>query len=358
MRDRAKRDRTKKSKGKKALKVFGITLLIIILLVAGIALGGYLYLKMTVGKVNYDDSIDRTTIEINEGVKEKLKGYRVIALFGVDSRSGKIETNTRTDCIILAIINENTKKVKLVSVYRDTFLKLTGRDLDKITHAYAYGGPKLSMDSLNTNLDLNITEYATVNFNSLIDIVDAIDGITITIEDDEVKYLNMYVQDMHDEIKTPLKKISGAGTQNLCGVQALAYSRIRYTSGGDYERNERMRTVLMAIVEKAKGMGIGSLNNLANKILPKVYTNISADEIISLLPQIATYSFSDSIGWPFETKGDSSVPGRGNTWYGIPVTLESNVKRLHEEVLEQTNYEVSDTVKGISDSIVNKTGYK
>lgn len=142
--------------------------------------------------------------------------------------------------------------------------------------------------------------------------------------------------------------------QTLDGVQAVAYSRIRYTTGGDYKRTERMRTVLMAIADKAKTMSVSQLNNLANVILPKVYTNIKSDELLSLLPQAATYSFSDSIGWPYETKG-ATISG---VWYGVPVTLEDNVKRLHKEVYGQSDYVVSDKVKTISNSIIKKTGYK
>ena len=137
-------------------------------------------------------------------------------------------------------------------------------------------------------------------------------------------------------------------------MQALAYARVRYTAGGDYKRTERMRDVLMAIVEKAKKLGVSELNKLAKTVLPKVYTNISPDDIISLIPQIATYSFSDSMGWPYETKGDTI----NGVWYGVPINLAENVKKLHKEVLGQENYEISEKVKSISESIIKKTGYK
>ena len=350
----------RKSRGAvKALKIIGIIILILVLLAAGVGIGGYIYLKNTFGKMQYQE-INKDEIEINEGVKETLKGYRMIALFGVDSRANELEKGTRSDCIILAIIDQKTKKVNLVSVYRDTFLKISGRELDKTNHAYAFGGAQLALSTLNTNLDLNMTEFVTVNFDSLVDIVDAVDGIDMTITNAELtvgKY-NDYVQKTAKIVGKSTPSISSAGKHTLNGIQATAYARLRYTAGGDYRRTERMREVLMAIVEKAKKMSVSKLTRLANTILPEVYTNIKPDEIIGILPQLATYSFQDSIGWPFETKGSQSIPGRGKIWYGIPVTLESNVKRLHQEVLGQEDYEVSETVKTISNSIVNKSGYK
>ena len=358
---KAKKEKAKKSKNKVLtfLKIFAVVVLILTLLVGGIFLGGYLYIKGTLGTMQHVD-INEDEIEVNEGVDEALEGYRTIALFGVDSRESEIEKGTRSDCIMLAIIDQKTKAVKLVSIYRDTFLKISGKDLDKVNHAYAYGGPQLAISTLNTNLDLNITEFATVNFDSLVDIVDAVGGIKMEITNAEItagKY-NDYIDKTGAIVGKKSSHITKAGTYTLDGVQATAYSRLRYTSGGDYKRTERMRDVLMGIVEKAKKMSIGNLNSLAKKVLPEIYTNISPDEIIGLLPQVATYSVKESIGWPYETKGSQSIPGRGNTWYGIPVTLESNIKRLHKEVFEQDDYQVSNTLKTISNTIINKSGYK
>lgn len=189
-------ERPKKVKKKngflKFLKVLGIIFLIILVLLLGAGVGGYIYINSRLGAMNYVD-VKKEDIEINEGVENKLKGYRTIALFGVDSREDQMEKGTRSDCIILAVVDQNNKKVKLVSVYRDSYLQISGRSLDKVTHAYAYGGPALAMSTLNTNLDLNITEFATVNFDSLVDIVDAVGGIKIQIASEEVKYINDYI---------------------------------------------------------------------------------------------------------------------------------------------------------------------
>ena len=146
--------------------------------------------------------------------------------------------------------------------------------------------------------------------------------------------------------------LTKAGTYNLTGEQALAYARIRYAEGGDYKRTERMRDVLTAVLNKVKTFNISQLNQFVDEVLPKVYTNITAADVFSMLPSATSVKITDSIGWPYETKGITL-----DRWYGVPVTLESNVKRLHQEVFEETDYVPSDTVKEISKEIVSKTGY-
>ena len=138
--------------------------------------------------------------------------------------------------------------------------------------------------------------------------------------------------------------------QTLDGVQAVAYSRIRYTAGGDYKRTERMRDVLTAMLQKIKTKSIGEINNFLDVILPKVYTNIEANDIIALIPDMMNFKVTDSIGWPYETKGITL-----SAWYGVPVTLEENVTRLHEELFGEENYTPTATVQEISDSIIKKT---
>lgn len=347
----AKRTKKKKKMGK-GKKIALIILLIIVILVGVVAGVGFWYVNDKLGKMNYVD-IAEDQIEVTEGIDEKMNGYRTIAIFGVDSRSNELVKGTRSDCIILATIDEKEKTVKLTSVYRDTYLELTGRSLDKVTHAYAYGGPALSMSTLNTNLDLNIKEFVTVNFESVVDIVNAVGGINMDITSAEVKYINPYIDEVNKVTHNNASHITTAGKQNLNGVQALAYGRIRYTAGGDYKRTERMRDVMMAVMNKAKSMSVTKLNSLADTLLPKVYTNIKSGEIMGLIPQLAGYKVIDSTGWPYNTKG-ATING---VWYGPPITLESNVKELHEKVYGQAGYEVSSKVKEISNKIVNKTGY-
>ena len=198
----------------------------------------------------------------------------------------------------------------------------------------------------------NITEYVTVNFDAVIVAVNALGGVEINIDSEELKYINSYIDATSSSSGVSSTHITKTGTQTLDGVQAVAYSRIRYTSGGDYKRTERMRTVIEAMMKKAKTLSISKLNSFADTILPRISTNISAGEILALIPSIASFDIKESLGWPYETKGITL-----DRWYGVPVTLESNVKKLHQEAFKQEDYEVSETVKNISDQIINKTGY-
>lgn len=342
----------KNKKSRKGLKIFGIILLIIILIIAGVIAGGAWYVGDKFGKMQQVD-INEEDLDIDEKVEESLSGYRNIAIFGVDSRSSNLGKGNRSDCIIIASINNKTKEVKLASVYRDTYVQIEKYGLDKITHAYSYGEAPLALSTLNTNLDLNVKEFITVNFDSVAEAVDLLGGIKMTLTDAEVKYINGYIEEVANVTGKKSNKITSAGTYTLDGVQAVAYGRIRYTEGGDYKRTERMRDVIQAMLKKLQTKSIGEINNLLDKILPKVYTNITAGSILTEIPSIMNYKITQSIGWPYDTKGITL-----DRWYGVPVTLESNVQKLHRELFDEPDYTVSDTVKTISDKIASKTGYR
>ena len=324
-----------KKKGRK-LKAFGITVLVLLILLAIIVGGTFWFISSKLGKMQKVD-LDETDLNVSAEVAEKLSNYRNIAIFGIDSREDTYSRGNRSDCIIIASMNNETKEVKLVSVYRDTYVQIEGHGLDKITHAYSYGEAPLAIKTLNTNFDLNITEFVTVNFDAVKEIVDDIGGISMNITQEEVSHIS---------------GITKAGTYTLTGEQALAYARIRYATGGDYKRTERMRDVLTAVVDKVKTFSISELNQFIDKVLPKVYTNITASDVFSMIPSLTSIKITDSIGWPYDTKGITL-----DRWYGVPVTLESNVTRLHKEVFGESDYVPSDTVKQISAEIVEKTGY-
>ncbi len=340
--------RSERKKKNKALKIIGIILLVLIIIIAGIGVGGYSYIVNKLGKMQQVD------INVDElDVNKELSGYRNIALFGVDSRDSNLGKGNRSDCIIIASINQKTKDVRLLSVYRDTYVQIEGHGLDKITHAYSYGEAPLAIKTLNTNLDLNITEFVTVNFDLVAEAVDALGGIEITIEQSELQYINDYIKGTSESTGIKSSNVTKAGKQTLNGVQAVAYSRIRYTAGGDYKRTERMRDVLEAMLKKLKTKSIGEINSLMDKFLPKVYTNITAPSIIAMVPDLLKYNVKESVGWPYKTQGITL-----DRWYGVPVTLETNVKQLHQEIFEEQDYEVPEDIKEISNKIINKTGYR
>ena len=256
----------------KAIKIVTIIIVVILILIGIIAGIIYFYINNKLNKINKVD-VDLNNITINEEVKEKLTGYRNIALFGIDTRSDDYGLGNRSDCIIIASINNDTKEVKLTSVYRDSYLEIPNRGLDKVTHAYSFGGAELALSTLNSNLDLNMTEFITVNFDAVAEIVNSLGGVEIDITPEELGYLNSYTYSTAQSTGIASSTINEAGKHNLDGVQAVAYSRIRYTAGGDYKRTERMRTVLTAIVEKAKTKKISELNKLMDTLLPRIYTN-------------------------------------------------------------------------------------
>ena len=323
-------------KQRKGLKAFGITVLVLLIILAILIGGTYAFINSKLSKMQKVD-LNENDLNVSAQTEEKLADYRNIAIFGVDSRDDSYDKGNRSDCIIIASINNKTKEVKLISVYRDTYVQIEGHGLDKITHAYSYGEAPLAIKTLNSNLDLNIKEFATVNFDVVKETVDYIGGISMPITSEEV---------------SQIPGITKAGTYTLNGEQALAYSRIRHATGGDYKRTERMRNVLTATVNKVKSLNISKLNGFVDTILPKVYTNVTSSEIFSMMPSIANYKITDSIGWPYNTKGITM-----DRWYGIPITLESNVTQLHKEAFGETDYVPSDTIKDISNKIIEKTGY-
>ena len=344
----------KKKKMYKGLKIFLIILLVLVIFILGLGVAGYTFVNGKIGKMQ-KENIDTTAVGINEETKQELKGYRNIALLGIDSRADDYGLGNRSDCMMIASINQETNEIKLISVYRDTYVYVMEngtKRLDKITHAYSYGGAQNTLKSLNEAMDLNITEFVTVNFDAVIAAVDSLGGVYIDIDESEIKYVNDYIDATSESSGVKSSHITHSGRQKLDGVQAVSYTRVRYTTGGDYKRTERMRTVVEAMLSKAKTLNVGQLNSFADTILPKIRTNISTSEIWGLIPKLASFKVTESIGWPYDTKGITL-----DRWYGVPVTLQSNVERLHKEAFEQEDYEASDTVKEMSAAIVKKTGY-
>lgn len=245
--------------------------LIIIGIIIGvflISIGGvYIYGRHIYNKVEKVE-VDKDDIGITEEVEEKLSPYSNsiinIALFGIDSADA---TTGRSDSIIIATIDTNHKKLKLTSIMRDSYVNISGIGNDKINHAYAFGGAQLAIKTLNENFDLNIEDFVAVNFDSLPKIIDMIGGVTVDITNEEVSHIS---------------GINSAGTYNLTGAQALAYSRIRYATGGDYVRTERQRTILTKMFEKILNINAAQYSTLISQMLPMVQTSLDYSKILEL----------------------------------------------------------------------------
>ena len=253
----------KNSKIKRILKYSIFALLAIIILIGSL---GYLYIKNSLNKVEtIEVNAEPENIGINENIEEEFKEIRNIALLGVDSRNDDLVG--RSDSIMILTLDSVHNKIKLTSIMRDSYVNIDGYGMDKINHAYAYGGPELALKTLNENFDLNIKEIMVVNFSSLISIIDKIGGVTINITDEEVPHI---------------PGIISSGEHLLNGNQALAYSRIRYASGGDYKRTERQRTVINGIFNNLKNTQLTKYPDLINEFLPYVKTNISSNDLLKL----------------------------------------------------------------------------
>ncbi len=342
----------KKQSQNKRTKILLFILEIFILLIMVVVL--YSVLKVEkVGKV----TLPEEDIVINPEVKEKvetttMKGYRNIALFGVDSTTGALTKNTRSDTIMIASINQDTGECKLVSVYRDTYLNLSNDSYNKCNAAYAKGGPMQAINMLNMNLDMNITDFVTVGFAGLSDTIDALGGVMIDVDSAELQHINNYQICMAEDLKRSYTPVTDTGYQLLDGLQATAYCRIRYTAGDDFKRAERQREVLMAVADKAKSASPATLNNVANAIFDKdeIYTSLDLTEILELLGDISKYEIVAQGGFPEESmRATGTIGSKGSCV--VPVSLADNVQWLHEFLFADEEYTPSAAVLEYSDKV-------
>ena len=297
--------------------------------------------------------IDSENVTVNEGaVKE---GYTTVALFGGDSREGQLGAGTHADTIIIASIDNKTKEIRLVSIYRDTFLKQKDDKYNKANSAYFRGGPEEAISMLNENLDLDIEDYVTVDFKALVDTIDLMGGIEIDIQEEEVQYMNEFLQETADVAGTEANFIEHAGEQKLDGAQAVTYARIRSTAGGDYKRTERQRLVIEKIFEKAVKTKISTINKIIDKVFEQVSTSFSLKEALGLAAGVADYQLGETAGFPFEKQDDVRYKNCGSVV--VAQGLAENVQELHTFLYpNEEEKPVSDTVQQISDDIAYLTG--
>ena len=354
-----KQQRRKKQARRRRRRKILIFVELVILLVLGV--GVYAASKWDLLNVN---PIDRENVMMNEEVvgNKELKAYTNIALFGIDSRDESLGDGNRSDTIMVASINNKTKEIKMVSVYRDTYLLIPKEDstYDKANLGYFYGGPELAINELNRNLDLDITDYVSVNFSALIDTIDALGGIDIEITEKECFYINGYMTETAVITGKEKVELYESGLVHLNGMQATAFCRIRYVptvngTNDDYGRTERQRVVISKIAEKAKEADLATLNKVVDEVLPNISTSLTAGEILGLLSGIAKYELVDSAGFPFEKVG-MGMGSKGDCV--VPVDLEYNVEELHRFLFGAEDYTVSGAVKEISDRIIEVSGQK
>ncbi len=354
---------------RRKMAVFVIEILIIIAMI------GVLYYVMKHTENEYDkgpiyadaQNIDPASIGISESVVREseaggsMEGYTNIALFGVDALSTKgsdLLKGYRSDCLMIASINNATGEVSLVSVYRDTYLNLGNDSYNKCNAAYAKGGATQAVTMLNANLDLNITYWVTVSYKALATVVDDLGGIMINVESDEIDHLNNYqiavaqaIGVSEDEI-VPVRE---TGYQLLNGMQVSAYCRIRYTAGNDFARTKRQQEVIKAILEKAKEQDPATLTNVFTDVMNYTYTSIDEKTFLNMILNISDYRIVREGGFPaMEMMGGANLPAKGDCV--IPLSLEANVIELHRFLFGDDHYQVSENVRTFSETIALDTG--
>lgn len=303
-----------KKRSKIVLWILGVIISILLLTIGGIyAYGNHLFNKIE--KIE----IDKSDVGIKDEVEEKLSAYSDsvinIALFGIDAEEGGVG---RSDSIIIATIDTTHKKLKLISIMRDSYVAIEGHGNDKLNHAYAFGGPQLAIKTLNENFDLNIDDFVAVNFTTLPKIIDMLGGVTIDITSEEVSHI---------------PGIDAAGTYTLTGEQALAYSRIRYASGGDYVRTDRQRTVLSKVFEKVLSINFTQYPSLLSEILPMVQTNLDYSEILNLGNEVLKMGVTTLEQERFPRDGYCEGKMIDKIYY-LTFDKENTVQQLHDYIFE------------------------
>lgn len=305
-----------------------------------------------------------------ESGESMMLGYMNVALFGVDARTdNELYKDSRSDSMMIASINLDTGEIKLVSVYRDTMLYLCQDKYpyQKCNAAYFYGGAEQAVTMLNTNLDMDIETFVTVNYKALTELIDALGGVWLTVGEVELAHINNYQMDIAKVLKCEYVPVTKQGYQKLNGLQATAYCRIRYglhNDGSDFQRTTRQRAVIRAIEKEAKTKDLATLQRVFEAVIGDIYTNISDEQILTLLTNISKYHIADeededSNGFPQKNLRTvvnlDNIDGWAVGSTIVPIDLEANVVWLHKFLFDDQDYVVTDAVKNISQTIKNKT---
>jgi len=347
----SKKEKRKKSLWKKILLLSVIEILTLVMIVCA----GYVVRYMNIKpEVQFNiKNVKNQNIDVTK--QEQMQGYWTIAVFGVDSRDGGVGRGANADVQLIVCIDRATGAVKLASVFRDTYLNLAaGSRFAKINEAYADGGPEQAVAALNKNLDLDIEHYATFNWRAVADVITMLGGVDIDITEKEFKYMNAYIHETSIESKVNVKNpaaeyIKKPGMQHLDGVQAVAYARLRYMDD-DFTRTKRQREVISQVLDKAKKADLATLTNVIDTVLPQIAFNVDVGDILELAKGVNKYNIVGSEGFPYDLR--TQMMGKKGDCV-IPLSLASNVTKLHEYLFGDENYKPSSEVWTFSDKIAS-----
>ena len=292
-------------------------ILVLILVILGLIGVGTYYINSKINKVQKVE-INKENLSINEKKVKEENHIKNIALFGIDATKGKVG---RSDAIMILTLDEEHKVMKLTSIMRDSYVDIPGHGDDKITHAYAFGGPELAMKTLNENFKVNVEDFMSVNFTSLPEIIDKLGGVKINIIPEEIHHII---------------GITSSGEQVLNGEQALAYSRIRYATGGDYKRTERQRVVLEAVFEKLKSTPTKEYPSLIDDFLPYIETNMSSMDMIKLATDAAQLVKGNLETARFPLDGYCDGKMINGVWY-LVYDRQATLNQIQEYIYDNKN---------------------
>lgn len=354
--------------------IFGIEITVLLIL-SGI-LFVYAWINRSMDKMN-QDTLDSSQIQINSEVKantdlSQMSGTQVIALVGVDARGvegSELAESMNSDTIILCCIDHDKQEIRMVSIMRDTWMNMAKYtdeyyEFDKANSAYNRGGPESMLSMLNTNLDFALTDYVTVNFKALADAIDVLGGLDIEMTNAECVHANNYNREVSEAQGVEYEAIpydedlgdDYSEVRHVSGALATSYARIRYGGGDDAKRTSRQRIVINLMVQKLK-QNPTKIPEILDKVMGNVSTSLTKNEILELGMHAVTYTTGTSYAYPFQLcYGENVVNALGEDVV-IPVTLEFNVRELHEYLYPGLSYEPSAAVTEYSDYIARKSGY-
>ena len=354
--------------------IFGIEITVLLIL-SGI-LFVYAWINRSMDKMN-QDTLDSSQIQINSEVKantdlSQMSGTQVIALVGVDARGvegSELAESMNSDTIILCCIDHDKQEIRMVSIMRDTWMNMAKYtdeyyEFDKANSAYNRGGPESMLSMLNTNLDFALTDYVTVNFKALADAIDVLGGLGIEMTNAECVHANNYNREVSEAQGVEYEAIpydedlgdDYSEVRHVSGALATSYARIRYGGGDDAKRTSRQRIVINLMVQKLK-QNPTKIPEILDKVMGNVSTSLTKNEILELGMHAVTYTMGTSYAYPFQLcYGENVVNALGEDVV-IPVTLEFNVRELHEYLYPGLSYEPSAAVTEYSDYIARKSGY-
>lgn len=354
--------------------IFGIEITVLLIL-SGI-LFVYAWINRSMDKMN-QDTLDSSQIQINSEVKantdlSQMSGTQVIALVGVDARGvegSELAESMNSDTIIVCCIDHDKQEIRMVSIMRDTWMNMAKYtdeyyEFDKANSAYNRGGPESMLSMLNTNLDFALTDYVTVNFKALADAIDVLGGLDIEMTNAECVHANNYNREVSEAQGVEYEAIpydedlgdDYSEVRHVSGALATSYARIRYGGGDDAKRTSRQRIVINLMVQKLK-QNPTKIPEILDKVMGNVSTSLTKNEILELGMHAVTYTMGTSYAYPFQLcYGENVVNALGEDVV-IPVTLEFNVRELHEYLYPGLSYEPSAAVTEYSDYIARKSGY-